>query len=144
MARRSRAREVALQLLYQNDHNSPIETETVCRFFHDRLRDAELEQFAGRLFAGTLTHRPDIDRRLGEVAENWSVERMAAVDRNVLRLGAYELLFELETPPRVVLDEAVELAKRYGSLESPAFVNGILDRLAANRQSETENRGTQA
>lgn len=133
MARRSRAREVALQLLYEHEHNAQIELERVQQFVQSRLRDPELEPFAKGLYNGTLTHRTDIDRRLGELAENWSVERMAAVDRNILRLAAYELLFQPETPTRVVIDEAVELAKRYGSAESPAFVNGILDRLAAGR-----------
>ncbi len=133
MARRSRAREVVLQLLYQSDHNAPVDPEAVRHFLGRRLRDADLEKFAEDLFAGTLLRRLQIDQRLAEVAENWSVERMAAVDRNILRLGAYELLFQPDTPTRVVLDESIELAKRFGTAESPAFVNGILDRLAANR-----------
>jgi transcription antitermination protein NusB len=81
-----------------------------------------------------LANQPDIDRRLTEAAENWRLVRMAVVDRNVLRLGAYELLHTPETPPSVALDEAIELARRYGSADSPAFVNGVLDRL---RQTPT-------
>lgn len=133
MARRSRAREVALQLLYQHDHIPTVDTEQIRSFLHRRLRDRELEEFAAGLYDGVLAQRQEIDQRLAAVAENWSVERMAVVDRNILRLGALELLFQPETPPRVAIDEAVEMAKRYGTAESAAFVNGILDRLAAGR-----------
>jgi transcription antitermination protein NusB len=133
MAKRSRAREVALQLLYQHDHVPTAESEQIRAFLHRRLRDSDLEQFAAGLYDGVLTHRPEIDQRLAAVAENWSVERMAVVDRNILRLSAFELLFQPQTPPRVAIDEAVEMAKRYGTAESAAFVNGILDRLAAGR-----------
>jgi N utilization substance protein B len=128
---------VVLQLLYQTDQNPQVEPEMVQQFLERRLRDADLEQFARCLYDGTLTHRGAIDQKLAAVAENWSVERMAAVDRNILRLGAFELLHQPETPLRVVIDEAVELAKRYGSAESPAFVNGLLDRLASTRDQES-------
>jgi N utilization substance protein B len=133
MARRSRAREVVLQLLYQQDHNRQVEMLAVRQFVHARLRDPQLEKFATQLYQGTMEHCREIDTQLAAVAENWSVERMAAVDRNILRLGAYELLYHAKTPPKVVIDEAIELAKRFGTAESPAFVNGILDRLAAGK-----------
>jgi len=124
---------VALQLLYQHELNPHVGEDTVRLFMRRRLGSEDLEQFCDRLYRGTLRHLADIDRLLAQVAENWSVERMALVDRNILRLGVYELLYEQETPPRVAIDEAIELAKRYGSAESAAFVNGILDRLAAHR-----------
>jgi N utilization substance protein B len=133
MKRRSRAREVALQLLYEHDHDREVVPERVRQFLHDRLRDDELESFAEELFRGTIKHRREIDLRLAAVAENWAVERMATVDRNILRLGTFELLFQPDTPPRVVIDEAVEMAKRFGSADSQAFVNGVLDRLAVGR-----------
>ena len=76
-----------------------------------------------------MANAADIDRRLEEAAENWRLVGMATVDRNVLRLGAFELLFKEDMPPNVALDEAIELARRYGSADSPAFVNGVLDRL---------------
>jgi N utilization substance protein B len=131
MARRSRAREIVLQLLYQFDQTHQGTAEQEQEFLARRLHDKELEAFAERLYRGTLEHRQEIDAKLAQVAENWSVERMAAVDRNILRLGAYELLFAADTPPKVAIDEAIEIAKRYGSAESPAFVNGILDKLAS-------------
>lgn len=129
MTRRSRAREVALQLLFQRDHNPAIERRTVERFAKDRLRDAGLVPFCLSLFDGVVAHLTEIDEELSAAAENWRLPRMATVDRNVLRLGAFELRHTPETPASVALNEAIELARRYGSAGSPAFVNGILDRL---------------
>lgn len=130
MARRSRAREVVLQLLYQNDQNPGLQLDEVRSFLHRRLQDADLAAWAEELYRGTIAHRAAIDEQLSKTAENWSVQRMAVVDRNLLRLSVFEMCIQSQTPPRVVIDEAVELAKRYGTAESPAFVNGILDRLA--------------
>jgi N utilization substance protein B len=129
MNRRSRAREVALQLLFQHDFNPQIPRADLERFGADRLGNPELAAFCLGLYDGVQAHAADIDQRLAAAAENWRLPRMAAVDRNVLRLGAFELLYQPQTPPKVALDEAIELARRYGSADSPAFVNGVLDRL---------------
>jgi N utilization substance protein B len=129
MTKRSRAREVALQLLFQRDHNPSVERSAIERFVRDRLRDPALEPFCLGLYDGVVAHNADIDKRLAQAAENWRLPRMATVDRNVLRLGAYELLFAQDTPAGVAFDEAIELARRYGAADSPAFVNGVLDRL---------------
>jgi N utilization substance protein B len=129
LRKRSRAREVALQLLYQHDLNPAIERQAIERFVRERLREPDLENYALGLFDGVRASIQRIDEQLGRAAENWRVARMAVVDRNVLRLGCHELLDGAGTPARVVLDEAVELARRYGSADSPAFVNGILDRI---------------
>ncbi|HLN31571.1 MAG TPA: transcription antitermination factor NusB [Gemmataceae bacterium] len=129
MTRRSRAREVALQLLFQRDHNPTVERTVIERFAHDRLRGGELQSFCLGLYDGVVSHVAEIDARLAEAAENWRLPRMATVDRNVLRLGAFELAYTPDTPARVTLDEAIELARRYGSADSSAFVNGILDKL---------------
>jgi N utilization substance protein B len=137
MTRRSRAREVALQLLYQRDLNPGVDRAAVERFAHDRLREPELVTFGLSLFDGVVANAEDIDRRLAGAAENWRLPRMAAVDRNILRLGAYEVLFTPETPASAALNEAIELARRYGSADSPAFVNGVLDHLRANREQGT-------
>jgi N utilization substance protein B len=99
------------------------------RFVHARLRDPNLEAFCLGLYDGVVAHQAEIDQRLAATAENWRLPRMAAVDRNVLRLGAYEILYVPDTPPNVVLDEAIELARRYGAADSSAFVNGVLDKL---------------
>ena len=129
MLRRSKAREVALQLLVQHDLNPGVGREVIAEFVRERLRDPTLEPFSLGLYDGVVAHAADIDRRLAAAAENWRVARMAVVDRNVLRLGGYEILFTPETPANVALDEAIELARRFGSAGSSAFVNGVLDRL---------------
>lgn len=127
MARRSRAREVALQVLYQDDLNPQGNPHAADDFLRRRLRDEELIEFCRSLVAGVRKNRAELDSRLEQVAENWSLKRMAATDRNLLRLGAFEILFT-QTPGAVVIDEAVEIAKRYGTRLSAQFVNGILDR----------------
>ena len=129
MTRRSRAREVALQLLFQRDHNPGVDRASVERFVADRVREPSLQPFCLTLYDGVVANIEDIDKRLTASADNWRLVRMATVDRNVLRLGAYELLHGQETPPAVAFDEAIELARRYGSAESASFVNGVLDRL---------------
>src|SRR5436305_6182088 len=101
MTRRSRAREVALQLLFMRDHNPNVQRPDLERFVHSRLGDAVGEAFCLGLYDGVVTHLADIDQRLTQAAENWRLPRMATVDRNVLRLGAYELLFTPDMPPAV-------------------------------------------
>ncbi len=136
MSRRSRAREIVLQVLYQDDLNADQPEDIRLRFVNARLnQDKELVEFAEKLLAGVRRHREAVDRHLGEIARNWKLSRMAATDRNVLRLGAYEILFT-ETPDRVAINEAIELAKRYGTNNSSQFVNGVLDRLMNNKTSD--------
>jgi N utilization substance protein B len=129
MLRRSRAREVALQLLFQRDLNPRGEAAQRERFARDRLREPTLQKFCMSLVDGVHAHLQEIDSRLGQVAENWRLPRMAAVDRNILRMGTYEILFTPETPPAAAMDEAIELARRFGTADSPRFVNGVLDKL---------------
>jgi N utilization substance protein B len=134
MTRRSRAREAALQLLFQRDFNPRVDRATVEAFVRERLgAEADLSAFCLALYDGVVSHADEIDQRLAECAENWRLPRMAAVDRNVLRLGGYELLYHPDTPAGVILDEAIELARRYGAADSPSFVNGVLDRLCQGR-----------
>jgi N utilization substance protein B len=120
---------VALQILFQRDHNPGMEQSAIEQFAQARLREPDLVAFCLSLFDGVLNHQTEIDQRLAGSAENWRLPRMSTVDRNVLRLGAFELLFTKETPSAVAFDEAIELARRFGSADSPAFVNGVLDRL---------------
>jgi transcription antitermination protein NusB len=128
MTRRSRAREVALQLLVWRDLNPTASPDAVDRFVRDRLRDPTHEPFARRLYDGVLARQTEIDAALAAAAENWRLPRMPAVDRNVLRIGIFEMLDATDpSPPAVVINEAIELARRYGSGDSPAFVNGVLD-----------------
>jgi N utilization substance protein B len=127
MSRRSRAREVALQMLFEDDVNPRASVEQTKAFLAARLHSPDLEEFCLSLILGVRRNQSELDALLGQTADNWSLERMAATDRNVLRLGAYELLYT-DTPGRAVINEAVELAKRYGSANSAPFVNGILDK----------------
>jgi len=128
MARRSRAREVAFQVLYQDDLNPRNNPAVGDQLIERRLRADDLVAFARSLVAGVRQHREEVDALLEQTAANWSLKRMAATDRNVLRLAAFELLHS-DTPGRVAIDEAVELAKRFGSAQSAQFVNGILDKV---------------
>jgi len=128
MTRRSKAREVAVQMLYQQDLNPDIDAQTVRQLVREQLPNPKLFEFGWMLFSGVMEARPVIDRRIEQTAENWSLGRMAPTDRNVIRLAAFELSYT-DTPHKVVIDEAIELAKRFGSKQSPQFVNGILDRL---------------
>jgi N utilization substance protein B len=136
LRQRSRAREVALQLLFQRDLNPRVPRPAIERFVHERLDDADLEAFALGLYDGACQFGPEIDGRLSRAAENWRLHRMAAVDRNVLRMGAYELLRTPDVPANVVFDEAIELARRFGSADSPAFVNGVLDRVRREKEKQ--------
>ena len=129
MKRRSRAREVALQLLFQRDFNTGVARADLEQFARDRLRDEALEVFCLGLFDGVTAHLAELDRRISAAAENWRLHRMPAVDRNILRLGTYELVHAEDTPVAVAVDEAIELAKRFGSADSSSFVNGVLDQV---------------
>ncbi len=132
--RRRRARLVAFQILYQDDFGPPGDPAYDDACIVRRLRSPELVQFARSLVEGVRRHRAELDQRIASAARNWSLDRMAATDRNLLRLGAYEILHG-DTPPRVAIDEAVELAKRFGTAQSAAFVNGILDRLMHEQEA---------
>jgi len=142
MSTRSKAREVALQMLYQQDLNPDMDYHTVRELIAERMRSEQLSEFSWHLFIGVLEVQADLDQRIEKIAQNWSIKRMAPTDRNVLRLGAYELI-HTSTPPRVVIDESLELAKLFGSSASSTFVNGILDRLIPeNRRTEcSEDQG---
>jgi N utilization substance protein B len=130
MTRRSRGREVALQVLYQVEQNAGFAPEEVRQFIQRRLLgDRKLSEFTEALVAGVKEHQERIDALISEFAENWRLDRMAAIDRNILRLGAYEMMFCPEVPARVAINEALELAKRYSTAQSSRFVNGILDRV---------------
>jgi transcription antitermination protein NusB len=130
MTRRSRGREVALQVLYQVEQNPVIPADEIHRFIERRLlADRKLCEFTEGLVEGVKEHQARIDSMISQVAENWRLDRMAAIDRNILRLGAYEMLFRPEVPAKVAINEALELAKRYSTAHSSRFVNGILDRV---------------
>lgn len=127
MGSRRRAREFALQMLYQADASGAPIAEVAGNFWDDRATPDDVRQFAERLARGTAAAQAEVDALLSEHLENWRLDRLAIVDRNILRLAVYEFLHEPETPPIVVIDEAIEVARKFGGEDSWQFTNGILD-----------------
>ena len=154
MGKRRRAREMAIQMLYQQELGGSLLDEVFSSFElggypqkHEapsparRARAEESFAHARRLVEGTLGHREAIDELIRRHAENWRLERMPAIDRNILRLAVYEMLHEESVPKVVVVDEAIELAKKYGSEDSGRFVNGLLDAILHARSSAAPAAG---
>jgi N utilization substance protein B len=127
---RHQSRERALQILFQYDiHGKP--GIWLDEFWNHYKAAEDVKAFAEQLVNGVLEHKKDLDALIGKYATNWKVSRMQIVDRNILRLGAYELLWLNEVPAKVTVNEAIELAKEFGDEEAAKFVNGILDKVLA-------------
>ena len=143
MRRRTLAREHALKILYQLDITKrPLELILADYWKADDtkdIKDEEIITFAGLLAKGVFEHLKTIDDKISEYATNWQLKRMAVIDRNSMRIGLYELKYATQTPPKVAINEAVELAKKYGDLESSKFVNGILDKIHKKEIVEPSN-----
>jgi N utilization substance protein B len=138
MTTRRRAREVSLQVLYEEDINPLREYSVADSFVAKRmLHNKPLVAFAKDILYGVREHRTDIDQMLSKHTVNWSLKRMTTIDRNILRIATYEIVFG-DVPGRVSINEAIELAKRYGSRNSGQFVNGILDRILKEHQKSLE------
>ena len=128
MRKRTKARQLALKLLYRLDLLGEEATPENLKFLDEQTGDTEILDFSGMLVAGTMQNREELDRRIRQVAKNWDIERMAVIDRNILRMGAYEIIYRDDIPPKVSLNEAIELAKKFSTADSGAFVNGIRGR----------------
>ena len=127
MGARRKARELALQMLFQHDisGNAP---ETICSTFEDLQKSKpNTREFAVKIFNGTVENLAKLDEMIAAQADNWRISRMAVVDRNIIRMSIYELLNEPETPKLVIIDEAIEIGKKFGTQKSSQFINGILD-----------------
>jgi len=137
-------REAALQYLYMHDVLTNKDVQSFDEWLEHQQPnpDAESRELAQKLVAAVIEHKAELDAELTAVAENWEVARMAVVDRNILRLGVAEMMSCPETTHNVVIDEAVELAKRFSSDEAGAFVNGLLDKLRLKLRPETVEGGT--
>lgn len=131
MGARRRGREAALQILFSIDITGEKVEQAVRDHFAFLASSVEGRDFAQQLVRGVADNSAAIDDTIRKVSEHWRIERMPRVDRNILRLSAFELIFMPEVPRRVTLNEAIELAKRYGGEGSPGFVNGVLDRIAS-------------
>jgi transcription antitermination factor NusB len=137
MRTRTLSREAALQYLSEVDVVGLDEAEDVTPFLERQLGRREAREYAAELVEGVLASRAELDQVLAGVSENWTLERMSVVDRNVLRIGAYELRCRDDIPPKVAINEGVNLARRFSSEEAAAFVNGILDRIRLSLSPES-------
>lgn len=129
MRKRTQAREFALQVLYKRDLNPEPSENILGSFWDENPAPPEVQEYTDRIVRGTLEHLSDIDTVLSKYTEHWDLHRMAVVDRNILRFSTYELLYLSDIPPKVVINEAVNIAKRFSQEESGKFVNGILDKI---------------
>lgn len=131
MRKRTRAREFALQLLYQYEMNQETLQDLFARFWEENEEaESDVREYAEKLAAGTVEHLKLLDEIIVRYAENWHLSRMAVIDRNILRFAAYELLYlPDEIPPKVAINEAVNIAKKFSQEEAGKFVNGILDKI---------------
>jgi len=136
MGYRRRARQIALQVLYQIDIAKTAPLEALNLYWQCFEAPKSARSFASELVLGVHEHLTDIDRFIMKCSENWSLRRMAKVDRNILRLATYELIYCPDIPPKVTLNEAIDLGKEFGSENSSSFVNGILDALYAQLRTE--------
>lgn len=129
MRKRTQARECALQILYQMDVAQYSLDQVLPSFWEFHPVGEDVRQFAEEIVRGTHQHLEEIDKKIAQYTENWQLNRMAVVDRNILRFATYELLFIDEIPPKVTINEAVNIAKKYSQDEAGKFVNGILDKI---------------
>jgi N utilization substance protein B len=146
MGKRREGREIAVQFLYQVDLQPADIPVQLANFWVARSPDgpmtpASTRAFAEELIGGILQNRAEIDAKISSLAQNYQLNRIAAVDRNVLRLGVYEILLRREVPPVVVINECLEIAKKFGTEDSSRFVNGILDRVYAEVRATAEKAG---
>ena len=127
MALRRKAREFALQMLYQWEQSGAKSAQVESAFWKGAKAEPATRKFANQLFEGAASMAGDLDKIIKQHAKNWRIERMAVIDKNILRLGIYELQSGSDVPAKVVINEAIELAKKYSTEESAPFINGILD-----------------
>jgi N utilization substance protein B len=135
---RRRAREIALQVLYQREFNR-VETEQALTLFWDNFEVLKGSMdFSERIIRGVEEHREDLDHIIEKYSSHWKIDRMAHVDRNILRIAVYELLYCNDIPPKVAINEAIDIGKKFGSEDSGAFINGVLDRVRSEERRQAE------
>ncbi len=129
MKKRTRSRELALQFLYQVDLRGEDYLPEAQAFLRQEESERTTREFALHLIRGTAEHKAELDRMICDVAQNWDIRRMAAIDRNVLRMATFELVHCTDIPPKVSINEAIELGKRFSTQNSGGFINGVLDKI---------------
>jgi N utilization substance protein B len=135
---RRRAREIALQVLYQREFNQVEAEEALALFWNNFEVLKGALKFSERLIKGVEAHREDLDRIIEQHSSNWKVGRMTHVDRTILRIATYELIYCDDIPPKVTINEAIDIGKKYGSEDSGAFINGILDKVKSEERRQVE------
>ena len=141
MGLRRESRELALQMLYALDSNASVGPREMLQMFREEQPVSDrLRLFAEELVQGALEQRPTIDAAIKARSKNWSLSRMPKVDLNIMRLATYELMFRGDIPKKVSINEAIEIARRFGDKDSPAFVNGILDEIPSCTKTEEPDR----
>ena len=131
MRKRTLAREIALKILYSIDITKEPLEDCLEKFWENESKvDEAVREFTNFLVSGVVAHREEVDKVISKYAENWEMERMATVDRNIMRIACFELMFTDDIPPKVAINEAIDIAKKYGDKDSGKFVNGILDKIS--------------
>lgn len=136
MGKRRKARESALQILFQTEFNDNSLEEILKQFWKNKKADKETRVFSRTLVEKVLTHKNEIDLSIQSVSKNWRVSRMAVIDRCILRIAVCELVFDADLAPAIVINEAIEIAKKYSGTEAANFTNGILDAIRKNTEKE--------
>ena len=144
MRKRTQARECALQMLYQIDLTGGNLKEIFHDYWETNPTSQDVREFTERVVKGTLDYQKDIDETLVKYTENWHLNRMAVVDRNILRFATFELLYADDIPPKVAINEAVNLAKKYSQIESGKFVNGVLDKISHSESKRSNSSSNQS
>jgi N utilization substance protein B len=129
LRKRRKSRECALQVLFQLNITKQEAIKALSQFQEHFSSDGEADEFLKHLVLGVLEHRQELDRLIEQYSENWRLDRINIIERNILRMALFELLYCEEIPPKVTINEAIDLGKRYGSGDSGGFINGILDRI---------------
>ena len=139
--KRRRAREYALQVLFQLDvTNNKFTDEVLKNFWKNIKEDDDVKEFANDIVIGTRENIDSIDKIIKKTAEHWAINRIAVVDRNILRAATYELLYRSDIPPSVVMNEAIEISKKFSTEDSASFINGILDKIAKKTVKKQKTR----
>ncbi|PIP19394.1 MAG: transcription antitermination factor NusB [Candidatus Omnitrophica bacterium CG08_land_8_20_14_0_20_41_16] len=137
MRKRTKAREFALQILYQMDITRDTPEDALDNFWSAHSAEeieSALKEFASKLVKGAVLHLAEIDKKISQYATNWQLKRMAVVDRNIMRMGCFELIYCEDIPPKVSINEAVDLAKKFSGIEAGKFVNAILDKVKIEKE----------
>lgn len=141
MRLRSKAREIALFILYQVEITKSDYQGAFSRYIESEKQPQELADFSFSLIEGVVKNIDCLDSLIKKYVKNWEIDRMAVIDRNILRLACFELIFLKDIPPKVSINEAIELAKRFGDVDSPRFANGVLDKIYKTESKENDDSG---